>query len=63
MAIASHYLSDDDAHLLRKRVGHVTVQVATHDVIVPTFMQEALANLVGARKLYVPGGHMMDTVI
>lgn len=62
MTIASFYLSDAEAARLRKRVGNITVQIATHDVVVPTFMQEALANLVGARKLYVEGGHMLDTV-
>jgi hypothetical protein len=63
MTIASFYLSDEDAALLKKRVGqHITVQIATHDVVVPTFMQEQLAGLVGARKkLYVKGGHMLDT--
>lgn len=63
MTIASFYLSDADAALLKKRLGHVTtVQIATHDLVVPTAMQEALAGLIGARKLYVEGGHMLDTV-
>lgn len=63
MTIASFYLSDEDAALLKKRVGHVTtVQIATHDSVVPTVMQEALACLIGARKLYVEGGHMLDTI-
>jgi hypothetical protein len=62
MTIASFYLSDEDAARLKKRVPLITVQIATHDVIVPTFMQESLAGLIGARKLYVEGGHMLDTV-
>lgn len=62
MTIASHWLSDAEAQLLRKRVGTITVQIATHDVVVPTFMQETLANLLGANKTFVEGGHMLDTV-
>ncbi len=98
MTIASFYLSDEDAARLKKRVPLITVQIATHDVVVPTFMQEVrwglslsllcvhavplcsksntkqnnnnnnnkppkvLAGLIGANKLYVEGGHMLDTV-
>lgn len=62
MTITSHWLSDAEAQLIRKRVGTITCQIASHDVVVPTFMQEALANLLGANKTVVEGGHMLDTV-
>jgi pimeloyl-ACP methyl ester carboxylesterase len=63
MALASHHLSDQDAEMLHRHLpGKITIQIATQDRIIPARKQEALAQVLQARRIVVNGGHMLDSL-
>lgn len=63
MVLASHHLRDQDAAIIRRHLpGRISVQIATQDRIIPARNQEALAQVLQARRIVVGGGHMLDSL-